>query len=72
MPTRKPLIFEKLKTLERQAADAAPSPMKVGVFRAPVPGGWLVLLRADDPTLEQPTLFFYPDSRHDWDGGSMV
>ncbi len=66
MPTRKPLIFEKLKTFERLGADATPSPLNEGIFRAPVPGGWMMLLRADSPTL-----FFYPDPRHEWDGGSL-
>ncbi len=66
MPTRKPLVFEKLKTFERPTSDSAPSPLSEGIFRAPVPGGWLILLKAD-----QPALLFYADPRHDWDGGSF-
>lgn len=66
MPTRKPLVFEQLRAFERRGADAEPSPLNEGIFRAQVPGGWLILLKAD-----WPTLFFYSDSRHDWDGGSV-
>ncbi|MBP1610750.1 MAG: hypothetical protein H6Q04_2985 [Acidobacteria bacterium] len=66
MPSRKRLVFEQLSTFERRGTDASPSPLNEGVFRAQVPGGWFILLKAD-----QPTLFFYPDPRYDWDGGSM-
>ena len=65
MPPRKPLVFEQLNTFERRGANASPTPLNVEIFRAQVPGGWLVLLKAD-----QPTLFFYPDPGHRWDGGS--
>jgi hypothetical protein len=64
--TRKHLVFEQLSTLERRGSDASPSPLNEGIFRAQVPGGWLILLKAD-----QPTLLFYPDPDHRWDGGSM-
>jgi len=66
MTSKKPLVFEQLSTFERRGADATPSPLSEGMFRAQVPGGWLILLKAD-----QPTLFFYPDRNHKWDGGSM-
>ncbi len=37
------------------------------VYRAKVPGGWLVL------TMHNTTgLTFYPDSVHKWDGGSLT
>ncbi len=66
MPIKRPLVFEKPKTLERPTADVAPSPSDEGIFRAPVPGGWLILVKG-----LQPAMFFYPDLRHEWDGGSL-
>ena len=66
MTTRKHLVFEQLSTFERRGPDASPSALNEGIFRTQVPGGWLILLKAD-----QPTLFFYPDPNHRWDGGSM-
>jgi len=66
MTSGKPLVFEQLSTFERRGPDASPSPLGEGIFRAQVPGGWLILLKAD-----QPTLFFYPDPMRRWDGGSM-
>ncbi len=47
-------------------------PGTISLHRAKVPGGWLVVL-------EQPTrsgvvntgCSFYPDPRHEWDGGSL-
>ena len=66
MTSKRPLVFEQLSTFERRGAGAGPSPLSEGMFRAQVPGGWLILLKAD-----QPTLFFYPDPNHRWYGGSM-
>jgi len=65
MTSRKPLVFEQLSTFERRGPVDSSSPLNEEVFRAHVPGGWLILLKAD-----QPTLFFYPAPRHAWDGGS--
>ena len=36
------------------------------VYRAKVPGGWLVLV-----TNNARGLMFYPDAKHNWDGGSL-
>ena len=66
MTTRKRLVFDQLSTFERRGSDASPSPLSEGIFRAKVPQGWLILLKAD-----QPTLLFYPDENHRWDGGSL-
>ena len=66
MESRKPLVFEQLSIFERRGAEASPSPLSEGMFRAQVPGGWLIFLKAD-----QHTLFFYPDPHHRWGGGSM-
>jgi hypothetical protein len=66
MPSRRNLVFEQLSTFERRGSDASPTPLSEGIFRARVPHGWLILLKAD-----QPTLFFYSDPIHDWDGGSL-
>ena len=51
------------------------------VFRAKVPGGWLVLWVSHQgidvlhPTAESPReehgFTFYPDPKHEWDGGSL-
>ena len=37
------------------------------VYRAKVPGGWLVLV-----TNNARGLMFYPDPKHNWDGGSLT
>jgi hypothetical protein len=37
------------------------------VYRAKVPGGWLVLV-----TNNARGLMFYPDPEHNWDGGSLT
>ena len=37
------------------------------IARAKVAGGWFVLAM----TANSPTMFFYPDADHKWDGGSM-
>jgi hypothetical protein len=37
------------------------------LFRAKIPGGWLVLLRTD----EAESVTFVPDPRHEWDGSSI-
>ncbi len=66
MISKSPLVFEQLSTFERRGAAASPTPLSEGMFRAQVPGGWLILLKAD-----QPSLFFYPDRKHEWDGGSL-
>ena len=66
MPPQKPLIFEKLDAFERRGSGAPPSPLSEGIYRAQVPDGWILLLKG-----EQPTLIFYPDQNHKWDGGSL-
>ena len=37
------------------------------VHRAKVPGGWLVLVMHNTSGLT-----FYPDPKHNWDGGSLT
>jgi len=37
------------------------------VYRARVPGGWLVMART---STNKPALTFVPDVEHRWDGGS--
>ena len=36
------------------------------MYRAAVPGGWLVAMRPSD------TMTFVPDPEHEWDGGSVA
>ncbi|MGA2063256.1 MAG: hypothetical protein ABSG67_22525 [Thermoguttaceae bacterium] len=37
-----------------------------GIKRAKVPGGWLIMVKLTDSF----ELTFYPDPKHEWDGGS--
>ena len=37
-------------------------------YRAAVPGGWLVLVKFPK---DGPSLTFYPDPDHSWDGSSL-
>jgi len=37
----------------------------LAIYRAKIPGGWLVALRPND------NMAFVPDPQHDWDGGSV-
>lgn len=39
------------------------------VYRAKVPGGWLVLTSSTEGFSG---VAFYPDPKHDWDGGSPI
>lgn len=39
-------------------------------FRAKVPGGWFVLVMVETPEEASPSLTFYPDPGHAWDGGN--
>lgn len=58
-----PLVWHKLNS-----SSAESRVFKLGnVYRAKVPGGWLVLV-ADNAT----GLIFYPDPEHKWDGGSLA
>jgi hypothetical protein len=51
------------------------------IFRAKVPGGWFVLWVShqgidvrhpmDESPAEEHGLTFYPDPKHEWDGGSL-
>ena len=38
-----------------------------GIKRAKVPGGWLIVIKLSDSF----ELTFYPDPKHEWDGGSL-
>ena len=39
--------------------------------RSKVPGGWLVLFLQWSQGMQQPSLTFYPDPQHVWDGTSI-
>ena len=60
------LVFERLNPLERIGPDSDPEPMEEQLFRAQIPGGWLILTRG-----AHPAMIFCPDPQHRWDGGSM-
>lgn len=58
----RPLVWHKLNS-----SSAGGEFFKLGdVYRAKVPGGWLVLV-----TNNARGLMFYPDADHQWDGGSL-
>jgi hypothetical protein len=42
---------------------------KFQTFRAAVPGGWLVVVLF--PATSSPSVTFYPDANHKWDGKSL-
>ena len=41
----------------------------LNLYRAKVPGGWFVVVVGGES--ESPTLTFYPDPEHVWDGKSL-
>jgi hypothetical protein len=43
----------------------------MNVWRAKVPGGWLVYLESKSGGTQSQSSFFYPDAQHDWDGASL-
>ena len=59
------LVFEQLKT----TGDS----MGIGIQRARVPGGWLVVVGVRAVlTFKDASLTFYPDPEHAWDGNSPL
>ena len=46
------------------------APQQVEVWRAGVPGGWLVMVILKSGHNSQSTTF-YPDPSHEWDGGTL-
>ncbi|WP_071789104.1 hypothetical protein [Leptolyngbya sp. Heron Island J] len=41
----------------------------LGVWRAKVPGGWIIAIRCGGS--EGGGVTFYPDPHHQWDGGTL-
>jgi hypothetical protein len=41
------------------------------LYRAAVPGGWLITILYSAHNVGGPTMCFYPDADHTWDGGSL-
>ncbi|HZH98677.1 MAG TPA: hypothetical protein VEX38_06870 [Fimbriimonadaceae bacterium] len=41
------------------------------VYRAMVPGGWLISLFWSASHCGGPTVTFYPDPNHEWDGSTL-
>jgi hypothetical protein len=56
---KRPLSFELLTN--RICCNSA----TFSIYRAKIPGGWLVAMRPNDQ------LAFVPDPEHEWDGGSL-
>ena len=48
--------------------ETVPTDKRFSVYRAKVPGGWLVFTRWGS---ERSGLTFYPDPKHQWDGTSL-
>lgn len=51
-----------------------PSPLAFGVHRAKVAGGWLLVVvhySQVDKNYHSGGITFYPDSTHEWTGGSL-
>jgi len=40
-----------------------------GLYRAKVPGGWLIMILSN--VQMDPALTFYPDPKHEWNGSSL-
>ena len=57
-PKKTELVFKNLNT-GREI-------FSYGIKRAKVPGGWLIMVKLTDSF----ELTFYPDPKHEWDGGS--
>jgi hypothetical protein len=56
---------EKILTFELLPNRISSNSATFSLYRAKVPGGWLVASRPHD------TVLFIPDPHHDWDGGSV-
>jgi hypothetical protein len=65
---RKPLagLPEKILTFDLLLNRISSNSATFSMYRAKVPGGWLVASRPHDNVL------FIPDPHHDWDGGSVA
>lgn len=62
--TREAAVEKKLLTFELVSNRINTTSAKFTIYRAKIPGGWLVALRPQD------NLTFVPDPQHNWDGGS--
>jgi hypothetical protein len=65
---RKPLVElpERILTFDLLPNRINCTSASLSMYRAKVPGGWLVVSRPRDNVL------FIPDLLHDWDGGSVA
>lgn len=59
------LVWE---TIENQTKDGA---NPVQLYRAKVPGGWLVLFKRNPGDNVVLSSLFYPDPNHIWDGDAL-
>ncbi len=62
--TREAGLEKKVLTFEMVSNRITTTSAKFAIYRARIPGGWLVALRPQD------NLTFVPDPQHKWDGGS--
>ena len=61
------LNWERLPSKCPMPVDGRPVADVCAVYRTRVPGGWLVRVEMHNGV----SVVFYPDSRHQWDGGSL-
>ncbi|MDE2105033.1 MAG: hypothetical protein KGL39_47785 [Patescibacteria group bacterium] len=62
-----PLVFEKLDAKVERLPFLGIRPY-MQLYRAKVPGGWLVVTVCINGDR---AVTFYPDEKHEWDGGSL-
>lgn len=63
-PIAQPVLMFKPLTAGAEIPGKEPETSNTSYFRAKVPGGWIV---SNPPT----GVFFFPDAKHAWDGGSI-
>ena len=63
--TREAALEKKLLSFEMVSNRINTTSSRFAIYRAKIPGGWLVALRPHD------NLTFVPDPQHMWDGGSV-
>lgn len=57
--------------LEAEASDNAAITERMQVYRAEIPGGWLVLTTSPVAGSQHERLTFVPDAAHTWNGESL-
>lgn len=66
--TDRPLDFQRLRLAYNGKSENPLKRLVTRLYRARVPGGWLVATSGGQGLSG---VTFYPDPRHEWDGGSL-